>query len=295
MNSGNLQKLIKNKDFFSSVLNRIDEIKNLQGQIYLFPLPGSSKSFLIKELFQKNKQILILLPDLKSVSELQVELSILELSDYLISIEEFSPDLLQQKLTELLNKKSKIVLSTYDLLHKQFPNPESLQNSITKINAGDEFGFENLIGYLNQLNYQKEKFVEAQGDYSQRGSLIDFWSYSESNPVRLEFDGDLLESIRLFDSESQRSFEKTDSVTLAAAINSEIKQEASSNIFDYFENPVVLASSFELENLNNIKIENKREPKTESPKINLEEEDEEIPEEIKTSTGDEIILNDTIL
>ena len=295
MNSGNLQKLIKNKDFFSSVLNRIDEIKNLQGQIYLFPLPGSSKSFLIKELFQKNKQILILLPDLKSVSELQVELSILELSDYLISIEEFSPDLLQQKLTELLNKKSKIVLSTYDLLHKQFPNPESLQNSITKINAGDEFGFENLIGYLNQLNYQKEKFVEAQGDYSQRGSLIDFWSYSESNPVRLEFDGDLLESIRLFDSESQRSFEKTDSVTLAAAINSEIKQEASSNIFDYFENPVVLASSFELENLNNIKIENKREPKTESPKINLEEEDEEIPEEIKTSTGDEIILSDNAL
>ena len=295
MNSGNLQKLIKNKDFFSSVLNRIDEIKNLQGQIYLFPLPGSSKSFLIKELFQKNKQILILLPDLKSVSELQVELSILELSDYLISIEEFSPDLLQQKLTELLNKKSKIVLSTYDLLHKQFPNPESLQNSITKINAGDEFGYENLIGYLNQLNYQKEKFVEAQGDYSQRGSLIDFWSYSESNPVRLEFDGDLLESIRLFDSESQRSFEKTDSVTLAAAINSEIKQEASSNIFDYFENPVVLASSFELENLNNIKIENKREPKTESPKINLEEEDEEIPEEIKTSTGDEIILSDNAL
>ena len=282
MNSGYLQKLIKSKDFFNSVLNRIEEIKNLQGQVYLSHLSGSSKSFFIKDLFENHKQILILLPDVKSVSELHVELCILDLSENLISIENFSPDQLQQKLTELLNKKSKIVLSTYDLFRQNFPNPNSLQSSITKIISGDEVGYDNLIGYLNQLNYQKEKFVEAQGDYSQRGSLIDFWSYSEPNPVRLEFDGDLLESIRLFDSESQRSFEKTESVTLAAAINSESEQESSSNIFDYLENPVVLASSFELENLNNIKTEIQSKTKTVSPKIVLEEDDEEIPEEINS-------------
>jgi transcription-repair coupling factor (superfamily II helicase) len=295
MNSGNLQKLIKSKDFFSSVLNRIKEIKNLQGQIYLSQLSGSSKSFLVNELFENHNQLLILLPDVKTVSEFQVELSILDLSKNLISIEEFSPDQLQQKLTDLLNKKSKIILSTYDLLQQKFPNPGTLQSSITKINSGDEVGYENLIEYLNQLNYQKEKFVEAQGEYSQRGSLIDFWSYSEPNPVRLEFDGDLLESIRLFDSESQRSFEKTESVTLAAAINSESQRESSSNIFDYLEKPVVLASSFELENLDNLKTENKNESKTELLKIDLEGDEEEISEEIVNKEIEEIPHGQTIL
>ncbi len=289
MNSGILQKLIKSKDFFDSVLNETEDIKNLQGQIYLSPLAGSSKSFSIKELFENNKQILILLPDVKTVSESQVELSIIGLSEYLVSIEELSPDQLQQKLTELLNKNSKIVLSTYNLLHKQFPNPESLQNSITRINSGDEFGYENLIEYLNQLNYQKEKFVEAQGDYSQRGSLIDFWSYSEPNPVRLEFDGDLLESIRLFDSESQRSFEKTETVTLAASINSEEKSEDTVNIFNYLQSPVVLASSFELENLNNLRKETQNKTKTVSPKIDPEEDEKENPGEVKTENVYEIV------
>ncbi len=69
------------------------------------------------------------------------------------------------------------------------------------------------------LEYQQDKFVEAPGEFSQRGSIIDFWSYSESNPVRLEFDGDFLESIRHFDPESQRSIEKIDTVTLAAKLS----------------------------------------------------------------------------
>ena len=185
MNSGNAQQLINLKDFFSPIHQNISDSKSQQGQIYLTPLAGSSKSFLVKELFENHRQLLLLLPDVKTVSELQVELSIVGLSDDLIPIDDFSPDLLQQKLTELLNKNSKIVLSTYELLLQQFPKPDLLQESITKINSGDEVGYENLIGYLNQLNYQKEKFVEAQGEYSQRGSLIDFWSYTESNPVRL--------------------------------------------------------------------------------------------------------------
>ncbi|MCK7517195.1 MAG: hypothetical protein MZV64_05480 [Ignavibacteriales bacterium] len=59
----------------------------------------------------------------------------------------------------------------------------------------------------------KDKFVEAPGYYSQRGAVVDFWSYSGKSPVRLEFDGDFIESIRYLDPESQRSFEKVEEVT----------------------------------------------------------------------------------
>jgi transcription-repair coupling factor (superfamily II helicase) len=66
--------------------------------------------------------------------------------------------------------------------------------------------------------------------------------------VRLEFDGDFLESIRSFDPESQRSFEKIESVSLAGSL--EQKCELNSDIFEYLENPIIIASSFEL-NKNN--------------------------------------------
>ena len=89
--------------------------------------------------------------------------------------------------------------------------------------------------------------MEAPGDYSQRGAIIDFWSYSEKNPARLEFDGDFLESIRYFDPESQRSIEQVKEITLAASLSSS-DGGGFTDIFSYLDNPLILASSFELRN-----------------------------------------------
>ncbi len=110
-----------------------------------------------------------------------------------------------------------------------------------------------MIEYLELLHYSKDKYVGNPGDYSVRGSIIDFWSYSEKHPCRVEFDGDFLESIRHFDSESQRSSDRVDSVTIASSIS---KNEVSDNstIFDYLENSVVFANQFELQNLCTKKI-----------------------------------------
>ncbi|MBT8386556.1 MAG: transcription-repair coupling factor, partial [Ignavibacteria bacterium] len=122
-------------------------------------------------------------------------------------------------------------------------------------------------------------FVEAQGEYSQRGSIIDFWSYSEHNPVRLEFDGDFLESIRHFDPESQRSIEKVETVTLAGALEQEEDSTNYSDIFDYLQDPLIFASDFELQNLNHQPI-NLFSKEEETPAIiNVDESlDDEFPE-----------------
>ncbi len=61
----------------------------------------------------------------------------------------------------------------------------------------------------------------------------------------LEFDGDFLESIRYFDPESQRSSGRVEYVTLASSIES-ADINYSSDIFDYLNNPIVFASSYEL-------------------------------------------------
>ena len=250
-------------DFNSSVITRFsefDSIKHLRKMlgdrtvpVYISPLSGSSKSLFLSKIIESEYQIIVLLPEIKSIEEFLVELDILNLSPHVIAITEYKPEFLQEKLTEISKKEKLILLADYNILNCEFPSKEEIERSTTKIFVGGELNYAEIIEYLNLLNYQKDKFAEVPGDYSLRGSIIDFWSYSEKNPVRLEFDGDFLESIRYFDPESQRSIENIDVVTLAGSL---INQEGtdSSDIFSYLKNPLILASSFELHSLDTSKF-----------------------------------------
>ena len=233
-------------------------IKNFQGRITsgwtgknnlsTAPFYGSSKSFFINGLSLTENQIILLLPDSKAVDEFKVELSVLGLSEILLVINEFRPEPLQEILTEITKREKFILLSTFNLLNCELPPKEKVSEQTSHIKVGGNLSYNDIIEYLNLLNYQKDKFVEAPGDYSQRGAIIDFWSYSEHNPVRLEFDGDFLESIRYFDPESQRSIEQLKEVTLAASMGANGNTGRLTDIFAYLQNPLIITSSFELKN-----------------------------------------------
>jgi transcription-repair coupling factor (superfamily II helicase) len=236
------------KDFENRIESGNDKV------IYISPLVGCIKSYFISLLEKKTNQVVVLFPHVQSANEFNVELNVLNLSKSVLLLTEFKPEIIQEKLTEISNREKFILISTYDLLNCVFPTKEQIEQKTTKIQAGGDLSYNDLIEYLNFLNYQKDKFVEAPGNYSQRGSIIDFWSYSEQNPARLEFDGDFLESIRYFDPESQRSIEVVESITIAAQINSDGSQNEESSIFDYLNNPFIIASSYELNNLENKSI-----------------------------------------
>lgn len=241
-----------NKVFSTS----FSQIKNKKNPVLISPLTGSSKSFFVSELCSFENQIVVLFPDKQTALEFSVELDVLGFSKFLITITDFKEDVIQEKLTEISNKKNLILISTYELINCKMPSKEKVEKQTTKIQVGGDLSYNDLIEYLNLLDYQKDKFVEAPGDYSQRGSIIDFWSYSDQNPVRLEFDGDFLESIRYFDPESQRSIETVETATLAPQLNSLNDLESVADIFDYLDNALVIASDYELKNLN--KSENKK-------------------------------------
>ena len=243
-----------------SRFNKIFELKSFQNFIdkvisagdnivYISPLVGCIKSYFVSLAEKVSKQIVVLFPDIQSANEFNVELNVLDLNKNVLTLTEFKPEIVQEILTEISSKEKFILISTYDLLNCIIPAKEKLEQKTTKIQTGGELTYNDLIEYLNLLNYQKDKFVEAPGDYSQRGSIIDFWSYSEQNPVRLEFDGDFIESIRYFDPESQRSIETIENVTLAAPIDNNVVTADASSIFDYLSHPIVLASAYELNNL----------------------------------------------
>jgi transcription-repair coupling factor (superfamily II helicase) len=250
-------------DFTSSVANRFsrfDSIKHLTkmlrertAPVFISSLSGSSKNLFLQKLFETENQIVVLLPEIKFIEEFQVELDILNLSSHVITVTEYKPEYLQEKLTDISKKDKLILLADYKILNCELPSKERIEQSTTIISAAGELSYNELIEYLNLLNYQKDKFVEAPGDYSLRGSIIDFWSYSEKNPVRLEFDGDFLESIRYFDPESQRSIDNIQSATLAGSLIDQQGRETS-DIFSYLKNPLVIASSYELHSLDTSKF-----------------------------------------
>lgn len=261
---------------FKEIAGKISQAKD--NPLYISPLHGSIKNIVVKEFFSFENKLFIICPDSLSVAEANVELDILGLSEKLISITEFSPSEIQEKITTLSKKDSYILLSTYQLLNCVLPPKEQIEKDVTTIQIGGEITYNEIIEYLNLLNYQKDKFVEAPGDYSQRGYILDFWSYSENHPVRIEFDGDFIESIRSFDPESQRSIENIKSVSLAAKINFE-DETNSTDIFDYIENATVFASLTELQLINNKKINlfNEEIPIVEIEKIE-DINDDEFPE-----------------
>jgi len=239
-------KRIVNISSFDEIIAKLGQLNEQTNNLFCSPLFGVSKSLLILRFSGTENQIVLLLPDLKSAEEIFVELNLLGLAEQLILFEDFSNEVVQEKLTKISRQKKFILISTYEMLALKLPAKKQVEKTTTLIQAGGKIKYDELIEYLNLLNYQRDQFVEAPGEFSVRGSIIDFWSYSEHNPARLEFDGDFLESIRFFDPESQRSIEKLESVSLAGSMGQ--KEELTSDIFGYLENPLIIASSFELQN-----------------------------------------------
>lgn len=243
------------KDFLleiaqSNIFNELKEnyLNTENNVFYSSVLNGSSKSIFISVLANYKNQILLLLPDNNSVNEFNVELSILGLEDKLVAIDKIEVSSIQERLTRIKNKEKSIIISTYNILKVKLPAKNEIDKNTTRLEVGTDITYDELIEYMAELNYENEKFVVDQGYFAVRGSIIDFWSYSEEHPCRLEFDGDFLESIRFFNPENQRSSGRIEFVTLASSINN-TNTEDTSDIFDYLENPTVIASSFELTKL----------------------------------------------
>ncbi|MEJ2103219.1 MAG: transcription-repair coupling factor, partial [Ignavibacteriaceae bacterium] len=288
MKSEIIQKIIDSVGF-QKIKSSITEDHLPTKVIFCSPFYGASKSLLVQKLFKSEDQIILLMPDSKSAEEIFVELNILGLGEYLLMVDEFAGETIQERLTRLTRIKRFILVSTYNILTLNLPLKDQLEKETTLIQVGGKTGYDEITEYLNLLNFRIEKFVEAPGEFSVRGSIIDFWSFSENLPVRLEYDGDFLESIRYFDAESQRSIEKVESVSLSGIVNSE--GEIISKIFDYLDNPIFICSSFELQNFSKnqgevleptLPVDNEEEKQQEY------ETDDEFPEPVENKNPEQV-------
>ncbi len=118
------------------------------------------------------------------------------------------PEIVRERLTclfSLHNGEEVTVVSPVQALMQRVLSPRDLKESTFSLSAGEELPREKLTDFLEQTGYLNERIAEERGDFSVRGAIIDIFSPLYEGPLRLEFDGDRLLSIRRFEAATQRS------------------------------------------------------------------------------------------
>jgi transcription-repair coupling factor (superfamily II helicase) len=103
-------------------------------------------------------------------------------------------------------------------LIEPLPEPAQVSHKIFLLERDKEYPLGSLAERLGELGFQQKDFVEASGDYAVRGGILDIFPFSAENPVRLEFFGDTIESVREFDPLSQRSIRELKAATIVPDI-----------------------------------------------------------------------------
>jgi transcription-repair coupling factor (superfamily II helicase) len=105
----------------------------------------------------------------------------------------------------LLADEPVVVVATRAGLDAALPRPAEFSASVLRIGVGDRLDRELLVDALAEGGYERVDTVVEVGQWSVRGGIVDAFSPAHTAPVRLEFFGDDVESIRLFDPTTQRS------------------------------------------------------------------------------------------
>jgi len=106
------------------------------------------------------------------------------------------------------------LVTTPRALFQPLPSVEELQRRVVRVEAGQEVAPEALTETLLEAGYQRVDLVDQPGDLSVRGGVVDLYPPGSDEPVRLDYFGDTVESIRAFDPVTQRSGERRGSVAI---------------------------------------------------------------------------------
>ncbi|HEY2955649.1 MAG TPA: transcription-repair coupling factor [Candidatus Eisenbacteria bacterium] len=109
---------------------------------------------------------------------------------------------------------SRVVLATVRGVLQRVPRPERLQRALLTLRVGHEAEPGALVERLAFLGYERMPEVEAVGHFARRGGILDVYPVGAADPLRLEFDGDAIVSLRRFDAATQRSIEQLPAATV---------------------------------------------------------------------------------
>ena len=108
-------------------------------------------------------------------------------------------------LARLLQGKNIVIVAPAAVLTQKIPPPKTLFNRIIRLSPGDEVSIDTLARWLAEIGFHRETQVANLGAFAIRGGIVDIYPFLTENPVRFEYWGDTIDSIREFDVFTQKS------------------------------------------------------------------------------------------
>ncbi|HEY0615496.1 MAG TPA: transcription-repair coupling factor, partial [Candidatus Elarobacter sp.] len=117
-------------------------------------------------------------------------------------------------LADLCARKPQVIVAPAGALRQYVIPRRVFEDASFELRANDEAGWEATLARLYRLGYARVDVVSAAGEYAVRGGILDVFPATAEQPIRVEFFGDEVESIRPFELQSQRSSGTLDAITI---------------------------------------------------------------------------------
>ncbi len=214
-------------------LKEINKLFHSGNELYINNTNEDNAILVLLSLFYKsNESIFVVTPNLYKAQLLYDKLSRVldkdEVSFYpqdefltnelLVSSIEFRLERINT-IGKILNKSKRIIIiNLYGMLKPMLSN-EKWFNSSFRLKKNDEYDLNKLKSRLIDYGYRNEYTVEKVGDFSVRGGIVDVFPVNSNNPFRLDFFGDEIEKIKVFDIDSQISISEIEEFSILPIVD----------------------------------------------------------------------------
>lgn len=220
-------------------------------------LQGSSKALLATSSFlQIGNKHLFILPDKEQASFFYHDLEVLlqdsdkTLSDKLVhylpasfsrlydwnEVDLTNLKLRSEIIDKLLHDPNSMLMVTYpDAIAEKVVSPSYLLENRFEIKKNEVVPVDIFLEFLYSFEYKQEDFVFGPGQFAWRGGIFDIFSFAEEFPFRIEFEGDTISSIRVFDPATQLSIKEVETIFIMPAITSSLNKEQKVSFFEFLD------------------------------------------------------------
>jgi transcription-repair coupling factor (superfamily II helicase) len=229
-------EVIKKKIIESEPFRRLTvAMKSLQpgSPVQLQGISGSLVAFAAVHIFElRQTQVVLVAPDRDRAEQLRDDCATLLDDDQVclyvsgpahaaMNLDMSAPIAQIETLRSLSLSKRVLIVASAEALTSKLPPIKQFTECAIELEVNKEYLFEELIRNLMTMSFIKKDFVEEFGDFAVRGGILDIFPFIGDNPIRFEFWGDTVESIREFDVLSQRSIRELQMATIVASLFSD--------------------------------------------------------------------------
>ena len=131
------------------------------------------------------------------------------------------------------NEKPLVIVSFPEALAENVVSKKHLKKNTYDLKVGESYDLDFINDLLVDFHFEKVDFVYEPGQFSIRGGIVDIYSFAHDEPYRIEFFGDEVESIRIFDTLTQLSEKKLVKLTIIPNVEEDVLKESREPFIDY--------------------------------------------------------------